>query len=142
MDTNSITLWNNKGRSDKLYIVNLEKVPLKNKYTVKFAYGRRNSSLVEGIKEENIPLFKAQQVFNKLIESKQKKDYDILNTMRDFDRGYKNYLTLILNELFSNDIIPKEHYNRIHGLIESPNKEDNRLAEEIILSKDNSVTNK
>ncbi len=62
-------------KSDKIYEVDLCEVT-NDTYLVNFRYGRRGKELREGTKtDQPVPLAKAQQIFDKLVNDKTKKGY-------------------------------------------------------------------
>lgn len=70
----STTLYYRQGSSDKIYRAEL--VPEKGGWVVRFAYGRRGSTLTTGTKTpQPVPLEEAGQIFDKLMQSKTAKGY-------------------------------------------------------------------
>jgi predicted DNA-binding WGR domain protein len=69
------TLYCQEGSSDKVYEVDLCEIS-KGKYVVNFRYGRRGTTLKEGVKTTTpVDLTQAQQIFNKLVAEKTRKGY-------------------------------------------------------------------
>lgn len=70
-------LFFKEGTSDKVYEVDLCEIG--GNYVVNFRYGRRGTELKEGVKTISpVPLAEAEKVFNKLVEEKTKKGYQII----------------------------------------------------------------
>ena len=68
------TLHYQEGTSDKVYEVDL--CQIEQAYVVNFRYGRRGTTLKEGVKTtQPVPEAEAQKVFNQLVSSKVKKGY-------------------------------------------------------------------
>ena len=68
------TLHYREGTSDKVYEVDL--CQIEQAYVVNFRYGRRGTTLKEGVKTtQPVPEAEAQKVFNQLVSSKVKKGY-------------------------------------------------------------------
>ncbi|HEX8116496.1 MAG TPA: HEAT repeat domain-containing protein, partial [Pyrinomonadaceae bacterium] len=85
-----------EGSSDKVYEVDLCEVGA-GSYVVNFRYGRRGSSLKEGVKTASpVPLAAAEKVFQELVGSKTKKGYREFNAQasepppRSFVNGPKD----------------------------------------------------
>lgn len=73
------TLHYQAGSSDKIYEVDLCQTG-EERYVVNFRYGRRGSTLKEGVKtEQAVPLPQAQKVFDKLVAEKFNKGYRDVN---------------------------------------------------------------
>lgn len=69
------TLFCQEGTSDKIYEVDLCRVA-PDRYVVNFRYGRRGTTLKEGVKtDQPVDLAKAEKVFEKLVASKTSKGY-------------------------------------------------------------------
>jgi predicted DNA-binding WGR domain protein len=69
------TLHYQEGTSDKVYEVDLCQIE-QDRYVVNFRYGRRGTTLKEGVKTtQPVPEAEAQKVFNQLVASKVKKGY-------------------------------------------------------------------
>jgi len=70
----SITLYFREGSSDKVYQATIE--PKDGGHVVKFAYGRRGSTLSTGTKTPTpVPYDQAKAVYDKLVKEKQAKGY-------------------------------------------------------------------
>uniref|UniRef100_A0ACD5GP07 WGR domain-containing protein n=1 Tax=Desertifilum tharense IPPAS B-1220 TaxID=1781255 RepID=A0ACD5GP07_9CYAN len=68
------TLHCQEGSSDKVYEVDL--CQTEGGYLVNFRYGRRGTTLKEGVKTTTpVPLAQAEKVFDKLVSEKTKKGY-------------------------------------------------------------------
>lgn len=68
------TLYYREGNSDKVYRVELAQE--KGGWVVRFAYGRRGSTLTTGTKTpQPVPLEEAEKIFDKLVKSKTAKGY-------------------------------------------------------------------
>ncbi len=79
------TLHYQEENSDKVYEVDLCQVE-PNRYVVNFRYGRRGTTLKEGVKTtEPLPEPEAQKVFDKLVASKVKKGYHDVTTPASTD---------------------------------------------------------
>ncbi|MCP3685363.1 MAG: WGR domain-containing protein [bacterium] len=77
MKSERVTLYYNKGNSDKMYDASLEEAS-DNSFTVNFAYGRRGDTLKTGTKTQSpIEYTKAKKIFDKLINSKTSKGYTV-----------------------------------------------------------------
>lgn len=73
--TKRTTLHCQEGSSDKIYEVDLCQTE-GDRYIVNFRYGRRGTTLKEGVKTtEPVPLAQAEKVFDKLVSEKTKKGY-------------------------------------------------------------------
>lgn len=69
-------LFFKEGTSDKVYEVDLCEIG--GNYVVNFRYGRRGTELKEGVKTTSpVSLAEAEKVFNKLVEEKTKKGYQV-----------------------------------------------------------------
>lgn len=75
-------LWYQAGSSDKVY--QAEIMQQGSGYVVNFAYGRRGSNLKSGTKTASpVSLFKAQEIYDKLIAEKTSKGYQITEVAGD-----------------------------------------------------------
>ncbi len=71
-----VSLYFTDGSSDKEYHVELVAAPADAGFLVKFAYGRRGSTLNTGAKTmAPVELAKAQKIFDKLVAEKKAKGY-------------------------------------------------------------------
>lgn len=71
----SANLWYYGDNSDKVYHVQIKGDALIG-YVVVFKYGRRGGHMTEGSKTKLVPLEKAREVFEKLVDSKLRKGYE------------------------------------------------------------------
>ncbi|MFW5799544.1 MAG: WGR domain-containing protein, partial [Spirochaetota bacterium] len=72
-----ITLYYKKGKSDKVYEIDLCEVG-EDKFVVNFRYGRRGGELKDGTKTVlPVSRIKAEQIYDDLCSSKMKKGYKL-----------------------------------------------------------------
>jgi len=82
-------LYFSEGKSDKVYEVDLCEVG-SDLFTVNFKYGRRGTSLREGTKTVfPVTYDEAEKIFNKLVESKEKKGYSENGEIKKTDTSVK-----------------------------------------------------
>lgn len=71
----SIHLYFQEGSSDKVYDVRIESDG--DGYSVHFSYGRRGSNMTEGYKVQGVSEAEARKEYDKLVQSKTKKGYQV-----------------------------------------------------------------
>lgn len=71
----SIHLYFREGSSDKVYDVRLEQDG--DDFSVHFSYGRRGSNKTEGYKVQGVSEEAARKEYDKLVQSKTKKGYQV-----------------------------------------------------------------
>jgi len=133
----STNLWFNSSTSDKIYQVELCKIPLTNLWNINFAYGRRlNISLIHGTKNDNpLNFSEAKLEYEKLIQSKLKKGYqntDLEWISNNRARTYRSFAIAMVNA----KCITPEEYTKIYHMLESTDPEIIKLAELIIETKE------
>lgn len=132
----STDLWFYGSGSDKVYNVELKKVPLENKWEVAYEYGRRGSLLKAGLKTESpVSYSSARSIYNKLIESKKNKGYDISIHRTSSHQRYEIFINF-LNELFEKNHVNKNEFDTLEAMLASSDPESMYMAEVIITTKD------
>lgn len=71
----SVNLYFNEGSSDKVYNARLERDG--DGYSVHFSYGRRGGNMTEGYKVQGVSEEAARKEYDKLVQSKTKKGYQV-----------------------------------------------------------------
>jgi predicted DNA-binding WGR domain protein len=132
----STGLWFYGSGSDKVYNVELKKVPLENKWEVAYEYGRRGSLLKGGLKTESpVSYSSARSIYNKLIESKKNKGYDISVLRTSSHQRYEMFINF-LNELFRKNHVNENEFDTLEAMLASSDPESINMAEVIITTKD------
>jgi bifunctional non-homologous end joining protein LigD len=76
LELKETTLYYREGSSDKIYQARIEAAPTGDRFHVRFAYGRRGSTLQTGTKTpEPVDYGTALRVYNQLVAAKQAKGY-------------------------------------------------------------------
>jgi bifunctional non-homologous end joining protein LigD len=95
MTIQEIALHCTKGSSDKIYLVQIESAT-SGGYVVNFQYGRRGAALHGGTKTPTpVTLAEAEKIFNRLSQEKQKKGYNITNSVSPMRVAPANAATVI-----------------------------------------------
>lgn len=123
-------------KSDKVYYVELCKIPIGNLWNINFAYGRRGNNLVEGTKNENpLPFYKARLLYEKLIQSKVKKGYNYTDLQAVFVNKaniYSSFAAEMVNEKY----ITEDEYSTVIRMLYSNDPETIKLAQVLIETKE------
>ncbi len=124
-------------KSDKVYNAELKKIPKTNLWNIEFSYGRRGTSLVSGIKNEQpVPYNKAMLIYNKLIDSKLKKGYaHYAGFHTPASRKKETYLKFAV-VLLTERKITQDEYDSIAKMLYSSDPETVNLAEVLIETKE------
>lgn len=133
----STNLYYRDRTADKVYQVELCKIPLTNHWNINFAYGRRlNITLKQGTKNDSPLVFsEAKLTYEKLIHSKIKKGYahsaqEWISNNRE--RTYRSFAVVLVNAQY----ITPEEYTTVMQMLQSNDPEITKLAELIIESKE------
>ena len=133
----STNLYYRDRTSDKVYQVELCKIPLTNHWNINFAYGRRlNITLKQGTKNNKPLVFsEAKLAYEKLIQSKLKKGYEhsaLEWISNNKERTYGSFAVVLVNA----QCITPEEYTTVMQMLQSDDPEITKLAELIIESKE------
>lgn len=74
----AVSLWNNQGKHDKVYYIQIVSVE-NNKFIVTFQYGRRGKKLTFGTKTDPASKWEATRIFEDKLEQELKKGYHIID---------------------------------------------------------------
>jgi len=123
-------------KSDKVYYAELCKIPKSNLWNINFAYGRRNNTLIHGVKNEQpLPYNKAAAVYMTLVNSKLNKGYkrtDLSLVANNRTRAYSSFAAALVNEKY----ITEDEYTTVTRMLYSTDPETVKLAEVLIETKE------
>ena len=123
-------------KSDKVYYVELCKIPKSNLWNINFSYGRRGNNLVEGTKNENpLPFYKARLVYDNLVQSKVKKGYNYTDLQAKHGNRIRLYSSFAA-EMVNEKILTVDEYSNVTKMLYSTDQETVKLAEVLIETKE------
>jgi hypothetical protein len=123
-------------KSDKVYQIELCKVPRTNLWNINFAYGKRGNTLVMGTKNESPVSFScALRMYNDLVSSKLKKGYKPTGVEWLSNNKFKVYESFAAALLDEKNITEKE-YSSVTRMLSSKDPEAVNIAEILIETKE------